>query len=402
MSIKKLDKTLDVCLWILFGVLLVVAFLWCRSIKAPEFEVVESTIKVPYVYSSEDGEKYDSFYVAAWKHERFSSPQVAVYDPRNGSNATIKAQYVEEYRSKMPDSKYPFYTRWTIAIFAVLAVIAALFAYWVGGLFRDFILYNRLKSQPVFTDCAYFLYEDRVAFRRKVKSLISYNIGKYIDNKSGELTKKYRTDFAQLLIHILKNVQANNDTDVRYYLQYKNKTTDQITHLRELREYWEGKIGKHEHAESNVQYINNLFKRDYLPITLAVSESDIVNAVNSQLNKLFTNILGGEVLRFFGAEATYAKMRKLPNTLFIDIIASNHHTSFSVSGVSKYEGKSFPGINVEFRIYHFVNDTMKVLWDKNLVPTCTYSASEDMFSSSGLYESMIIETIKTFEDKLGK
>ena len=52
MTTKKLDKALDVCLWIVFGLLVVASFLFSYSLKAPQFEVVETGIKIPYEYYS--------------------------------------------------------------------------------------------------------------------------------------------------------------------------------------------------------------------------------------------------------------------------------------------------------------------------------------------------------------
>ena len=92
MTIKKLDKNLNICLWVIFGLLTIGCFLYSRSFKAPEFEPVESSVKLPYVYSSEDGERYDSYYTLAWMHKNFKKPQVVAYDPNNGSHTTFKEE----------------------------------------------------------------------------------------------------------------------------------------------------------------------------------------------------------------------------------------------------------------------------------------------------------------------
>lgn len=398
MTTKQLDKALDTCLWILFGLLVVASFFFSNSFKAPKFEVVETSIQIPYVYSSEDGERYESFYVPAWKHEAFAKPQVAVYDPRNGKNAELKPEYVAEYRAQMPESAYPFYTRWTWGIFALLSIAAGFFAYWVGGYFRDMILYLKLKANPSFTECAYFLYEDRVGFRSSVKKLIGHNIGVYINTKSQELYKKYREDFAGLLIHILNTVRRSNDTEVLYYLTYNNFTTDQKTHLTRLRSYWDSMIGKNANAESNVKFINSLMDKDYLAVNLLINEHDIYHAVDKQLNKLFTNILGSEVIKFNAADSKYAKIAKLSNKVFIDINVRNHYQSFTWSGTAVPTGTSIPGLEIEFKIYHYVNAVEKVLWDKYLVPVCTYKAKDDEFASSELYKTMVLQTIETFDN----
>lgn len=399
MDIKKIDKALDVSLWVLFGILLVVSFFFCRSVKAPNIEIIESTVKFPYEYSSDDGEKYESYYVLAWEHKAFSSPKLIVVDPNNGNTTTLKPKYVEEYKSQVPETKYPFYTRWTILMFIVLAVISALIVYYGFGAVRDLILYLRLRHNPNFSECAYFLYEDRVAFKPQVRRLIPINIGKYISAKSRELYSKYRKDFADLLIRFLYKVEFTGSTDVSYYLTYKNLTTDQNTYLERLRSYWDGKIGTNPDAEDNVRTVNKMIGKSYLPINLLITESDISYAVSKELDKLFMNILGGEVLRFYGYDSSYAKQVKPSGDIFIDINVYNHTKTFTWSGSAVLNGTSIPGLEVEFKIFHYVNKQEVVLWQKFLVPQCAYSASDDTFSSSELYKSMVLSTINSFNQK---
>lgn len=398
MTTKKLDQILDVCLWVLFVLLVVGSFVFSRTFKAPKFEVVETSVQIPYVYSSNDGERYDSFYGLAWMHEAFSRPKVVAYDSRNGQYATIKDEYVDEYKALMPESQYPFYTRWTFAFFILLAIASGFFSYFVGGWFRDLILYMKVKSSNDFKECAYFLYEERVGFTSDVKKLIGVNIGRYINEKSQQLYKKYNPEFANLLLQILRNVQISENTEVAYYLTYNNQTTDQAQYLRHLRSYWDSKIGQHPNAEGNVAYINELLTRTYLPVTLLVSDTDISKTVSNQLNKLFTNILGSEVLKFESYGSHYAKTIKRPNCVFIDIIVRNHTNTFTWSGPEVSPGTKIPGLEIEFQAFHFVGGEKKVLWDRYLLPKCTYTDKEGEFASSELYKSMVLETITTFEN----
>lgn len=398
MTTRKLDTFLDYCLWALFILLGIGGYFLCDSIKAPEFEPVETSVQIPYVYSSADGEKYDSYYQLAWKHEAFSSPTVAAYDPKNGSNATFKDEYIEEYKAVMPESQYPFYTRWTWAILAVLVIAAAFFSYWVGGFIRDLILYITLKFNNRFADCAYFLYESRVAFKGQVRQLVRKNIGIYINTKSQELFRKYNPGFASLLVYFLKQVQVSGDTDIVYYLTYSNLTTDHKSYLGRLRSYWDGQIGKSADAEKNVRVLNEMINGTYLSINLLLNEEDIVNSVNNQLNHLFEKILGGKVLKFSGANSSYAKARKMPNRIFIDINVRNHTNTFTWSGSAVPSGTSIPGIQIEFKIFHYLNGTEQVLWNKYLTPVCTYTAKDEEFASSELYKRMVNETINSFEN----
>ena len=103
MQLKKLDKTLDGILWVLFLALAGVALWWTISIKAPKLEYVESE-KIPYVYTADDGGKYNSYYQLAWYHEKFHKPVPVAADPNNGRMVTFKEEYVDEYKAMMTPS----------------------------------------------------------------------------------------------------------------------------------------------------------------------------------------------------------------------------------------------------------------------------------------------------------
>ena len=397
MKIKKTDKALDVCLWIMFGLLTLGAFLFTRSIKAPSFEIVESSVKIPYVYSSEDGERFDSFYRLAYKHEAFAKPIVVAYDNATGLSATIKPEYVDSYKEQMPETAYPFYTRWTLVILGLLVVVAAFFSYWVGGFFRDAILLIMLKGDPTFENCAYYLYEDRVAFRPAAKKLIGANIRQYLRTKGNELYRKYNPEFAGLLLHILTSVAIKNDTEITYYLTFSNQTCDQKRYLSRLRSYWDGMIGKNANAEKNVKFLNEQLEKNFLQVNLLVDENDICAATNKQLNKLFTNILGSEVLKFYAYTNRYAKAAKFENFIFVDITVRNHVNTFTWSGSAVPAGTLIPGLEIEFKIYHHVKGEEKKLWDKYLRPVCSYRAKDEEFASSELYKKMVLDTIDSFD-----
>ena len=59
---------------------------------------------------------------------------------------------------------------------------------------------------------------------------------------------------------------------------------------------------------------------------------------------------------------------------------------------------SIPGIQIEFKIFHYLNGTEQVLWNKYLTPVCTYTAKDEEFASSELYKRMVNETINSFEN----
>ena len=399
MQLKKLDKTLDGILWVLFLALAGVALWWTISIKAPKLEYVESE-KIPYVYTADDGGKYNSYYQLAWYHENFHKPVPVAADPNNGRMVTFKEEYVDEYKAMMTPSKYPFYTRWTWVIFALLLIADAMLVYFGGGAIRDSILYLKLKRHPDFVDCAYFLHETRWACEKKVKKLIADNVGEYVKKKSAEIHAKYREDFANLIELILRRVSYNEDTEVPFYLTYTNKTKDQKKYLAELRSYWDSQIGKDIKAESNIRAINEMIANgNYLSINLLLDESDILYPVAGQLDDLFIDIMGGEVLKFKAYKGAEYKKYKPEGLLFIDINVYNHTNTFTWSGDAVPSGTSIPGVEVEFFIYHFVKGVQTPLWRKFLVPKCSYTAQDKEFSSSELYKDMVQSTIRSFNDK---
>ena len=48
MKIKTIDQGFDICLWIVFFVLVVGSWFLTKSISAPDFEVVNSDVQYPY------------------------------------------------------------------------------------------------------------------------------------------------------------------------------------------------------------------------------------------------------------------------------------------------------------------------------------------------------------------
>lgn len=402
MTIKKLDKNLNLCLWVIFGLLTIGCFLYSRSFKAPEFEPVESSVKLPYVYSSEDGERYDSYYTLAWMHKNFKKPQVVAYDPNNGSHTTFKEEYVKEYEAMMPDSEYPFHTRWTLAIFGLLALVAGAVTYIGGGYVRDAILCSKIEQNKKFTDCSYFLFHERIGFKKKVQSFIGDCIGAYINEKSPELYKQYRKDFADLLVNILRDIQKRNTTDISYKLRFANLTTGQQSYLSGLREFWASKIGTEEKAQAYVNDVDRLMTRKYLDIDLRATASSIRLEVDDQMNKIFTDILGEEIFKFHGE--TYSGYSLVPasDCLYVDIIANNHSNSFTWSGDDIPADTHIPGISVSFNIYHYVDKQETLLKKRVLGPVCDYTATEGLFDKSDLYNSMVIGAIRTARSAMAK
>ena len=400
MTIKQLDKNQNICLWVIFGILAIGCFFYSNSFKAPKFEPVESSVKMPYVYSSEDGERYDSYYTLAWMHKNFKKPQVVAYDLNNGNHTTFKAEYVNEYEAMMPKSEYPFHTRWTLAIFGLLTLVAGGITCIGGGYVRDSILCREIEKNKKFTDCSYFLFHNRFGHEEKVKSFIGDCIGTYIDERSPELYKAYRKDFADLLVYILRDIQKRNTTEISYKLRLVDKTISQPEYLVNLKNYWKSKIGTEENAESNIAHIDALLLKKYLDIDMCTKTNDIKLEVNEQMNKIFTDILGNEVFKFRGEEYLPFNHTPASNCLYVDIIVLNTVQSYTWSGNEIPKDTSIPGISVVFKLYHYLDKQETLLKRRELDSVCDYTASEGVFSVSAMYQSMVVGAIRSAHRKM--
>lgn len=399
MKLKTIDNVFDVCLWGVFIALVVGSWILADTIDAPKFEVVNSEIRFPYEYTTKDGNRVESTYQLAWKHEQFSKPQIVVYDSSNGSWNTIKDEYIEEYKAVMPPSEYPFWTRWFWIIFAVFVIISAVVTYYVGGVIRDTVLYLTVISRNTFADCSYFLYHDRMCFTKQVRENITNTIDKYIATQSETLYRRYVPTFAKLVIQLLNEIKMQKDTRIGFYYSYLDNTKNHMEYLKDLSAYWHSQIGIHERAEQNQDYIDTLRQKSYVNLSIGASASEFVSVVSDELKKLFSEVMGEEVFNFEAYQASYADLRKMPGAIFVTTTVENSLNSFTWSGHG-YEGQLFPGVAVRFTIYHYENGQKIILWNKYLDPKTTYRAEENALVVKDLYRNMIMETIRSFPESL--
>lgn len=399
MRLKKIDNIFDFCLWAIFIMSIVGAWFLAKSISAPKFEVARYDIKFPYEYTNEDGSTKESVYYLAWRHDQFSKPKVVVYDPSTGESQTFKDEYVEEYKAQMPESKYAFWQRCFWVILIIFIVIAALITYFVGGYIRDAILYLITKRRYSFSDCAYFLYDDRMCFTNQVKKLLVLTIDRYIATKKAFLDRKYNPAFVELIMQILTEIKVQQDTRVRFYYSYLDNTKRYVDYLKDLSLYWQSQIGKDPNAEKNQEYIDTLRQKDYVDFKLKYTASDFVGTVSVKLKELFTEVMGEEVFNFEAYKSEYAEARKIPGAIFVTTTIENSLNTFTWSG-NDYSGKVFPGIAVRFTIYHYKDGVKNVLWNRYLKPVCTYRAEDGSLDVSDLYNNMIRETINSFSESL--
>lgn len=398
MTVKKLDQTLNVGICIIVCIIAIGCFFFSRTFKAPEFEPVESSVKIPYVYSSEDGERYDSFYVLAWMHKNFKSPQVVAYDPSNDNFSTFKPEYQEKYKEMMPESQYPFYTRWTLAIFILLALVIGAVIALAGMYIRDAILCNKIEKNKDFKDCSYFLFHDRIGFEKKVQSFIGDGIEAYIEEKSPELYKKYHKNFADLVVNILKDIRKRNTTTVPYNLIFIDNTIDQKAYLSDLKDYWTARIETDKDAESFIKFLNNQLEKKYIDICLDVKTSDIGTTVDTQMNKIFTEFLGEEIFKFKYRDRRDSAISS--GVLYVDVRATNHSNAFTWSGKDIPSDTYIPGVSVNFKLYHYIDHKEHLLRSRHLGPVCNYECVEGAFDKSSLFSSMVFGALKQAYDKM--
>lgn len=400
MAIKKFDSNFDTALWIIFIALGIASWFLCKNLSAPEYERVDNPIVKSYTYTDDDGDVVESQYEAVWYHKNFSSPSIVLYDGSRDKAFEIKDEYLPEYESLMPESRYgAFFYRWFWVMFALFVIVAGLVVYYVGGALRDTILYNKIKSNPTFADVAYFLYTDRVCKRDDVRALIPATIDSYIKNQIPQLAKKYPQSFVNLVISLLCEIKRQNDTKIKFFLQYLENTKDQLEYLKVLSAYWASPERTHPDAAKYRERVDFLRQKKYIKIESTVTPQEVAEIVTRQLNKLFTDIMGSEVFSFQAYESTMLDNFKLNGSIFVKVETENTPRTFTWSG-DGYKDIEFPGIDVRVTIYHYDSKEKKILWNKLLEPKCTYEA--ETLKISDLYDNMIKKTLESFDEELKK
>ena len=398
MTIKKFDSNFDTALWIIFIALGIASWFLCKNICAPEYEHVDNPIVKSYTYTDDDGDVVESQYEAVWHHKSFSSPRIMLYDESRDKVLKIRDEYLPEYQSQMPESRYgAFFYRWFWVMFILFVIVSAFAVYYGGGALRDTILYNKIKSDPTFADVAYFLYTDRVCKRDDVRALIPATIDNYINTKTPQLQKKYSPTFVNLIINLLYAIKSQNDTKIKFYLTYLENTKDQLEYLKMLSAYWASREGSDPKAANIREAVDRHRQRKYVKIESTVTADEVSTIVTRQLKNIFTEIMGSEIFSFWAYDTRIPDIRQLNSSIFVKVETENTPRTFSWSG-DEHSGEDFPGIDVRVTIYHYVQKEKKILWNKLLEPKCTYKAEK--LKISDLYDNMIKETLESFEIEL--
>lgn len=400
MNIKKLDSVLDWCLWGI-AILLIGACWWgAGKMTAPDYERIDSEVRFPYNYETKDGETIESSYELAWSHSGYS-PALVAHDFTNGKTVEIKEEYLAEYKEQATPSAYRGWWRHVFWVwFIVLVIIDICLVYRYGQELRDRILFPKIKDNPTFENCTYFLFHDRYAHESDIKRMLPYSAPQYIKNKKKELEATFSPTFVSLIVELLESVVAQQSTEIKYHYSFSNELKPQYEYLENLQNYWRTQLGANPKAQENINIIETLKQQRYAAFPDFGGADEYASSVTEQLNKLFKEIMGSEVFKFSAYHFTFAEAFKCPGMLFVSTRLLNTPRDFSWSGSNV--SCMFAGIDVVFSIYAYENREKKMLWNHILTPECNYRATDEDFSEAALYKNMVHTTIGTFAENLKK
>lgn len=400
-DLEKLDNKLFWMCLCIFILMSIGSWFLAKQLSAPEYEVAEIGIQVPYTFSTKKFENITSYYLPAWHHEKFSSPEIVLYDPVYDKSATVSDEYLPELQSIMPLSKYEaFYHRWFWVILVFFIAISAFIVFYLIQMICDNILYQRIKKNPNFKDCAYFLYHSRLIKKNEVEEMLPLTIKKYSDSKIPLLAQKYNQQIVKLISSMLDTIYMYKSTVIEYYFSYSQHFLPQKEDLQKALEYWESKSPSDKYASTMVERTKTLLAQNYINIECDIKKEDLGDIMSKQLNDLFREFMGEPIFIFeaydMKSESSDA-MRLLKNGLIVEVFARNSHTYFTwPSGLA--DNKVIPGITLNVTVSQKRGGSKQKIWDSWLHPVTGYSAEE--FRKNEMYDDMVKETLKTFTKKL--
>ena len=169
-----------------------------------------------------------------------------------------------------------------------------------------------------------------------------------------------------------------------------------MEYLKSLVDYWRSMIGKDESAAENLKILeNDLIPLNYVLLSVKTTKEDLLDVVSKQLKMLFSEIMGDDVFNFQANKSNVNSERE--DAIYLKTTIENS-TKYFYWGSDK--SKFYPGINVMFEIYHYVEGKKSIMWKRYLPAKCTYSAEESNFSVDSLYNTMVKDTISSFNDVL--
>lgn len=401
MTVTKFDNTFDITLWILFLILGVTSWFLADKICAPGIEYVDNPIVKSYTFSNDDGDIVESEYEAVWVHKAFSSPRIMLYDKRYDKSYNVADEYILEYESLMPETRYKaFFYRWFWVIFPLFVILSALILYFGGGVIRDYILYRKVKNDPTFSNVAYFLYYDRICKSDDVRALIPFTIDNYIKNKTPQLEKKYQPSLVKLIVDMLFTIRHTRNTKIMFFISYLENTKDQLEYLKGLSAYWDSQIGKNPKAEEFKESVDSYRQLKYEKFTSSFTTEKVSEIISKELNSLFKEVIEEAIFTFTGNTMNQGDKYKIPGNLYVTVETENTPRYFTWTVSDSSYKKYLAAVNIRVKIYHYEGDKKIMLWNHLLNAKCTYSA--DTLNVTDLYDNMIKETIGEFNASLKK
>lgn len=397
-KIKKLDKRLTTVLWIVWLVLVVASYFFAVKLTAPKFEIVNPEKAVEYTFETEDGDRVESAYYLAWQHDFLKSPKVVFRDDRYDKTIGVKDEYYQSVVSKIDKSKYSgiiYHAKWIW--FGLFFILSSILVAVYGDKLRDRFICNKIKKNPDFLSCTYFLYDGRSESTKKdIKSLIPKVAGSYIDSRKVELQRQFSPALYQLVSIWLETIKYTGSTTIHYGHKFKNELVNQKEYLNRLISYWDRQRGFDPKAEQYIEYDKGLLNKDYVDFPVLNNKRSYTSSITQQLNELFTKIMGSEIFKFDDC--------RFGEGLTVETTLENNVKYFSWSG-SSYSGKEFPGIQIRVKVLNSFGksgDERDVLWSHVLFPVTTYSVADDDFKVEDLYGNMIVQTLDTLTQELLK
>lgn len=397
-KIKKLDKRLTTVLWIVWVVLVVASYFLAVKLTAPKYEIVNPEDAVEYTFETEDGDRVESVYYFAWQHDFLQSPKVVFRDDKYDKTVGVKDEYYQSVVSKIDKSKYSgiiYHAKWIW--FGLFFILSSILVAVYGDKLRDRFICNKIKKNPDFLSCTYFLYDGRSeSTKKEIQSLIPKVAGSYIDSRKVELQKQFSPALYQLVSIWLGTIKYSGSTTILYRHIFKNELVNQKEYLKRLINYWDRKRGIDPKAEEYIEYDKGLLNKEFVDFPILNNKNSYTSSITKQLNELFTKVMGSEIFKFEDS--------LLISGITVETTLENAVKYFSWSG-SSYSGKDFPGIKIRVSVLNSFGksgDKREVLWSDVLSPVTTYTVSDDDFKVEDLYSNMIVQTLDTLSKELLK
>lgn len=397
-QIKKFDGKLETLLWVTWIILVGLSYLLAVKISAPKYEVVDTVSPISYTIETEDGDRVDSKLYYCWMHEFFKSPKAVFYDPKYDEMKRIKDKFYHESVMKMGESEYSgiiYHAKWMW--FVIFVIIASILVAVYGDRLRDRLVCNRIKKLPDFLSCTYFLFSDRSkSTKKEIMSLIPLVADSYIESRKYELERKFSPALYNLVMFWLSLIKLSGSTTIAYQHVFKDELIEPKKYFNNLLDFYNSKRGIIPEAESYINSLREYLTNDYVSYPKLTNNVSYTSSITTQLNKLFTEIMGSEIFRF--------QESQFFSTMRVTTVLRNSTKYYTWSG-SSWSGKRLPGICINVYIERNMGsnkDGKNTMWYDVLLPVSTYKSTDEEFKLEDFYTNMVVQTLDTLNNTLTK